>query len=58
MLKIEIDTSNAAFDDSLTYEVNMCFDRISRKLAQGDTKGAIMDSNGNQVGHFTLTEED
>lgn len=58
MLTIEIDTSNAAFeDDQLHSELEACVRRVMYALDRGKTAGAIMDTNGNTVGRFALTEE-
>lgn len=57
MLKVAIQTDNAAFEDSLFDEVRACFERIVRKLARGESSGRVLDSNGNTVGTFALTED-
>ena len=53
-MKIEFETSNAAFDEYGTYEVIRILDEIGRKLDNGYDHGVIMDINGNKVGEWSL----
>ncbi len=60
MLKIRIETNNAAFVDGCKYkclelEVCACLAGVIQKIEQGNTEGSIHDTNGNNVGNFTLT---
>lgn len=50
MFKLHFTTGNAAFDDGMATEVADILRRIARKVLQGHTEGACMDSNGNAVG--------
>ncbi len=54
MLTIKIDMGNAAFEDNHD-ELTRILKDIARKLEDGQTTGACMDSNGNHVGTFTRT---
>jgi hypothetical protein len=62
MLKIEIDTGNAAFCDPFTGETSefdeaieckRLLEDICRKLEDGVTGGNIIDINGNKVGQWS-----
>ena len=53
-MKIEFETSNAAFDEYGTYEVIRILDEIGRKLDNGYDHGVIIDINGNKVGEWSL----
>ena len=56
MLKVRIETKNAAFDNSQRdLEVCACLAGVIQKIEQGNTEGPIHDTNGNNVGSFTLT---
>ena len=59
MLKIEIETGNAAFCNPETgeedkefegFELNRILDEIKMKIAKGYTGGTCLDINGNRVG--------
>lgn len=52
--KVEIDTSNAAFEDEASIEVARLLKDIINKLEHGQYKGAVRDINGNKVGSFQL----
>lgn len=62
MLKLEIQTSGAAFteydSEELSYEGRYEIARLLRKISvqieQGDDSGAVIDINGNKVGHWSL----
>lgn len=62
MLKIEIETGNAAFCDPFTgepsefdeaIECKRLLEDICRKLEDGATSGNIIDINGNKVGQWS-----
>lgn len=61
MLKIEIETGNAAFCDPYTgeedrhfegFELNRILDEIKMKIIEGYTYGTCLDINGNRVGRW------
>lgn len=53
--KLEIETSNAAFEDN-PHEIGDCLRRVRDQLRdnQGQMTGAISDSYGNTVGHWSF----
>ena len=62
MLKIEIETGNAAFCDQFTgepnefdegFELNRILDEIKMKIAEGYTYVTCLDINGNRVGRWS-----
>ena len=55
MLKIEIETGNAAFGDPFTGEPSEFDEAIEckRLLEDGVTSGNIIDINGNKVGQWS-----
>jgi len=55
MLKIRIETNNAAFD-STKEEIHACLTEVIRKIWKGEKEAKIYDSNGNEVGSFKLTK--
>jgi len=56
MLKVRIETKNAAFDqENLTLEIENCFKEVIERLYQGFTESNIHDTNGNVTGNFKLT---
>lgn len=61
MLRIEIETGNAAFQDGGDGPAEECIfilSRISSALRAGHVEGGCMDSNGNRVGKWELTAHD
>ena len=56
MLKVRIETNNAAFDIDNRSEVCTCLNEVIQKITRGDMDGKIYDSNGNPVGNFKLTD--
>lgn len=54
MLKIEMETGNAAFADSKMWEAARLLRIIASKIEKGYTDGPIIDINGNTVGTWTL----
>jgi hypothetical protein len=59
-LIIKINLDNDAFEgDNLTdlaEEVEYCLTSVISKITNGHPNGKIMDSNGNNVGSFTVEE--
>lgn len=56
-LVIEIDTSNAAFEEPNFYgEISACVEQVPIKL-QHCNQGTIKDYNGNTVGNFELKKD-
>lgn len=56
MLKIEIETENAAFEgDNKVPECSRILREVTNRLALGRDSGRILDINGNTVGRFELT---
>lgn len=58
MLKIVIETTNAAFDPDPIPELIRLLQVSSLRLLQGDTEVKLRDSNGNVVGYMDLVHED
>jgi len=60
MVTIKFDTDNAAFGDDPTEadrgEICECLKRVSDAIYRGKTEGAVMDSNGNKVGTFSVED--
>lgn len=58
MLKIMIETKNDAFKDgNRKVEIFRILDKIKEEIKRGYEEGNIMDTNGNWVGHFKLTNK-
>ena len=55
MLKVRIETKNAAFDIDNREEITKCLFEVIRLISRGDMDGKIYDTNGNPVGSFKLT---
>ncbi len=56
MLKIKIDTRNSAFDGlNKRFEIERCLKSVIDRINGCDDEGNIHDSNGNNVGNYTLT---
>lgn len=53
-MKIEFNTSNAAFDEYGEAEVARILEEIVHKLRRGYDHGAIIDINGNKVGFWEM----
>ena len=51
-----IQCDNAAFEDAVGVEVARILEAAAKALRQGYEKGRCMDSNGNRVGNWELTE--
>ena len=56
-LKIN-NTSNAAFEDSISQEVADILGSVAERVRNGATSGKCMDSWGNSVGSWELEDED
>ena len=55
--KLEMDIDNEAFGDNPEYEIARILEHISKRIIY-DTEGLLIDSNGNKVGTFELSEVD
>lgn len=55
-LRIEIDMKNDAFVQDLGYELDVILDTVAYRVSVGRRQGSCMDSNGNTVGHFIVTD--
>jgi hypothetical protein len=53
---LEIDCDTDAFQPDPTAEIYRIFTWLPNKILQGQAVGNILDSNGNTVGEFQLTE--
>jgi hypothetical protein len=57
MLRITIDTSNAAFDDdACESELSRILSTIAPRVAAGEDGGTLRDVNGNTIGGWTTDE--
>lgn len=56
MLRIEFETTNAAFDEgqSLEHECSCVLFRVARMIEKGTTAGNVYDRNGNTIGQFDI----
>lgn len=57
MFKLEIRTGNAAFSDDREEEIIRILQKVVDRMRNGSTGGRILDSNGNHVGDFDITED-
>ena len=55
-MKIEFNTGNVAFDDSADKEVRRILEKIADSVECGNTRGTIMDINGNKIGNWSMDE--
>lgn len=55
VLKIKIETGNAAFENDKVFEVVRILKDAIFKLEQGNDRGILLDINGNVVGEYRLT---
>lgn len=57
MFKLEFDTENSAFSENgLNEETAIILETIASRIRSGRTYGKAMDSNGNSIGLWELTE--
>lgn len=60
MFKLEFETDGAAFQDGLdgrdVWEVAATVQSVAAWVRDGHRKGAVLDVNGNTVGHYELSE--
>lgn len=54
MLKIQIETDNAAFEDEKSLECGRILREIADKMEEGYIHGPCLDYNGNKVGTWEL----
>jgi hypothetical protein len=59
-IKIEFSTDNSAFGevDSPEYNAEVCYvlSKVTSKLTNGNANGSILDTHGNRIGSFEITE--
>jgi len=55
---VEIRTSNAAFDDDPTPELERIIRGLADTIRDGRTAGILRDVNGNTVGEFGFSNDD
>ena len=53
-MKIQFSTGNAAFDEYGDHQLEVIFERIIRRVNNGETEGKIQDINGNNIGEWSL----
>ena len=58
MFKLEIETTNEAFDPYPSDEVANLLEIAAHRVRGGFDSGSLFDTNGNKVGHFEFTMED
>ena len=58
MFKLEIETTNEAFDPYPEQELAEILRNTVKVLMMGAEHGYLFDTNGNKVGHFEFTMED
>lgn len=58
MFKLEIETTNAAFDPYPSDCVAYILEIAAIRVREGRDSGSLFDYNGNKVGHFEFTPED
>lgn len=61
MFRLEIETSNAAFEDTPNEEIAGILEGVARALHRGllsEASGHLKDTNGNTVGMWQYTPED
>lgn len=54
---LEIDTGNQSMVDNPPYEIGEALQDIAELLEYGNTKGVIMDTNGNRIGAWKMELE-
>lgn len=57
MLRVEIETDNAAFERGAARECARILKDIAERLRAGETDGRCRDVNGNTVGRWSLAKE-
>lgn len=55
-MRIEFAMDTAAFEESVSFELNSIFSEIQEKCAIGESGSKIMDSNGNTIGQWEIKE--
>jgi hypothetical protein len=55
MFTMEFATDNAAFEEGWGTEIAGILRKVAQRVEDGDSAGAVMDSNGNTVGQWELT---
>ena len=57
MFKLEIQTTNAAFEDDPSYGVARLLGEAAHSIDMGHLSGSLRDINGNRVGRFEFVPE-
>lgn len=58
MFKLEFETGNAAFDGDLAWmEIDTILRAVADRAGDGQTSGAIRDSNGNRIGAWRFDRD-
>lgn len=57
MFRLEIETSNDAFQGDPQVELARIITGVASRLAMGDLSGTVRDVNGNTVGQFQYQED-
>lgn len=57
MFKLEIETTNSAFEDHPSYEVARLLEEAAHRVEMGYLSGSLRDVNGNRVGRFEFIPE-
>jgi hypothetical protein len=58
MFRLEFETDNAAFEDGSVAETVRILRAIANRLDNGTLEGNALDSNGNAIGTFELSDVD
>lgn len=54
-MKIQFSTSNAAFEEyGMEYQLEVIFEKIMKRIRNGETEGKIQDINGNNIGFWSI----
>lgn len=57
MFKMNFSTENAAFDDRPEMEIADIFAQTMKRIRNGQKSGRVLDSFGNTIGEWSMTEE-
>jgi hypothetical protein len=58
MFTLKFKTDNAAFADDMEGEVSRILTKTARRVADGYVDGPVSDSNGNNIGEWSLDREE
>ena len=56
MMELKFDTNNASFESGIDIECACILERIGVKLLNQQREGTILDTNGNRIGTWKLTQ--